>query len=286
MPIHPDTSLGPVSLVTADLRRLQGFYQEVIGLEVLNQDSHQASLGVGTETIVLLKEEAGAIRPPHHHTGLYHLAILTPSRLGLARSLRHLAEQKWPVQGFADHGASEAVYLADPDGNGIEIYRDRSRDEWPIQNSHLRMGTEPLNLQEVLEELKGDTQPDPTGMLPGTRIGHVHLRVSDVAEAEAFYCNVLGFDLVQRYGPSAGFVSAGGYHHHIGMNSWESAGADAPPPGSTGLRYFTIYLPDGKALEEVTDRLRRSRLEQKETPKGILVRDPSQNGILLSKAAG
>lgn len=277
-----DTVLGPIALRISDIHRAVQFYQEVLGLELRRRESHAASLGAGGSELLVLQEERSASQPPPYSTGLYHLAILLPSRQELARALRRLAQSGWPIQGFADHGVSEAIYLSDPDGNGIEIYRDYPRTEWPQQEGRLHMGTDPLDVDGVLAELENTPAGALNGVHPDTRLGHVHLRVADIAEAENFYCDLLGFDLMQRFGPSARFVSVGGYHHHIGFNSWNSAGAPPAPAGVLGMIYFTIRLPDAGELERIAGRLRKARRTLEETSEGMRVYDPSRNGILLT----
>jgi catechol 2,3-dioxygenase len=180
------------------------------------------------------------------------------------------------LQGVADHGVSEALYLADPDGNGIEVYRDRPREQWPVVNGQLRMGADPLDVDEILAE-----DGDGRGLAPGTIVGHVHLHVSHLDEAQRFYVDVLGFEVMQRYGPSALFVSAGGYHHHIGLNTWAGVGAPPPPSGAIGLQYFVVTLPGASARAAVEDRLRAANVPIESTPDGLLVHDPARNAILL-----
>ena len=278
--IHPDTTVGYVHLTIANLDRSLAFYQDILGFQVHRREGETVYLGAGGPDLLLLTEEPAA-QPVSGVTGLYHFAILTPSRLALAQSLRHLAETKTPVQGFADHLVSEAIYLADPDGNGIEIYRDRPRSEWPRQNGQLQMASDPLDIAGILAEL--EAQPEPwTGLSPQTTLGHIHLHVATIPEAQAFYCDVLGFDLMVRYGPSAGFVSAGGYHHHIGFNTWAGVNAPPPPPGAIGLRYFTINLPDAAALAAVVESIEHAGVAFKEKDDVIFVRDPAQNGIVLT----
>jgi catechol 2,3-dioxygenase len=211
-------------------------------------------------------------------TGLYHFAILVPSRAHLARALRRLVDARTRLQGAADHGVSEAIYLADPDGNGIEIYRDRPRPEWPMTDGQLHMGVDPLDLEALLDE--SDDRSSALG--PGTVVGHVHLHVADLAAARRFYVDVLGFAVMQRYGPSALFVSAGGYHHHIGLNTWAGVGAPPPPPGAVGLRHFVVSLPNASALEEVGARLREAAIPVETDGETILTKDPSANAILLA----
>jgi catechol 2,3-dioxygenase len=278
--IHPDTTVGYVHLTIANLDRSLAFYQDILGFQVHRREGATAYLGAGGPDLLLLTERPEA-QPVSGVTGLYHFAILTPSRLALAQSLRHLAETKTSLQGFADHLVSEAIYLADPDGNGIEIYRDRPRSEWPRQNGQLQMASDPLDIEGILAEL--EAQPEPwTGLSPQTTLGHIHLHVATIPEAEAFYCDVLGFDLMLHYGPSAGFVSAGGYHHHIGFNTWAGVNAPPPPPGAIGLRYFTIKLPDAAALAAVFESIEHAGVAFKERDGVIFLRDPSHNGIVLS----
>lgn len=284
--IHPKTYIGMVALTTASIERLLPFYVQILGLQLLERADGTARLGTpeGRE-IVRLVENRGASQPPRRATGLYHMAIRVPSRVDLARAVRRLAAAQWPFQGFADHGVSEAAYLADPEGNGIEIYRDRPRAEWPYREGALQMVTDPLDVDGIMGTLRGQDAPELDAFPAGTDMGHIHLQVADIAAAERFYVEALGFDLVQRYGASAGFVSAGGYHHHIGYNTWHSAGAQPPPAGSTGLRYFTVCYPSTEALEFSTSRIRESGLDLRaaeEMPQpAFRVADPAGNQMLL-----
>ena len=175
--------------------------------------------------------------------------------------------------------SAKRIYLADPDGNGIEIYRDRPRAEWPVVNGRLHMGVDPLDLDALLDEAG---KPQPPEFAPGTVVGHVHLHVADLEAAEKFYVDVLGFEVMQRYGPSALFVSAGGYHHHIGLNTWAGVGAPPPPPGAIGLRHFTVKLPDRRAVDDVGDRLRAAGRPVETVGEAILTEDPSSNAILFT----
>ena len=284
--IHPKTYIGKVALTTASLERMLPFYVQILGLQLLERSDGTARLGApdGHE-IVRLVEDSVATQPSRRATGLYHMAIRVPSRADLARALHRLAAAQWPFQGFADHGVSEAAYLADPDGNGIEIYRDRPRTEWPYRDGSLQMVTDPLDVDGIMDTLRGQDEPEVDAFPVGTDMGHIHLQVADIAASERFYVGVLGFDLVQRFGSSAGFVSAGGYHHHIGFNTWHSARAQPPPPGSTGLRYFTICYPSAEALEFSTRRIRAAGIELREiegdTQPAYRVADPSGNQMLL-----
>ena len=278
--IHPATRLGPVSLTVSDLSRSLAFYQERLGFQVHEQSAGQAALGAGGEDLVLLTEQPGA-QHPGRTTGLYHFAILVPSRVELAQVLRRIAETRTPVQGFSDHLVSEAIYLADPDGSGIEIYRDRPREQWEkAPDGQLRMATDPLDVEGLLGELTNQPRTW-TGLSPETVLGHMHLHVGNIREAEQFYNGILGFDLMLRYGPTASFLSAGGYHHHLGINTWNGVGAPPPPSGSTGMRWFTTILPDEAALAAVTERAAAAGLPLEPSGDGFFVRDPFQNQVYL-----
>jgi len=281
----PRSVVGPVALNVSDLARSVSFYRDALGLRVHRQDGASAALGAGGEDLLLLEERPDAPRP-RRATGLYHFALLVPARRDLARALRHLSAARVPLQGAADHLVSEALYLADPDGNGIEIYRDRPRAEWVYDGGRLRMTTDPLDVEGLLGEVEGDGEPW-QGLAPGTGMGHVHLRVSDLAAAEAFYRDVLGFDLTTRYGSSAAFLSRGGYHHHLGLNTWESQGAPAPPPGALGLHTFQLHLPAAEV-----SRIRaaagaaageRGFLAAPEARDGLLLRDPAGNAVRVAE---
>jgi catechol 2,3-dioxygenase len=285
--ISPLTSIGAVALTVSNLERSLKFYQDQLGFSLLDRQNNSAHLGLDGRPLLYLTGRPEARRFPRT-TGLYHFAILTPSRLELAKTLYHLAEKETPIEGAADHSVSEALYLSDPDGNGIEIYRDRPQAEWrhdPDGSTH--MGTDPLDLDGLLGELHGDP-PALNGLHPRTRIGHVHLHVSRLPESEHFYTDILGFNLMAHLGGTASFVSAGGYHHHIGLNTWVGVGALPPPPDSIGLRWFSVHLPDAAALDQVAGRIRQAGLPLpakgalgEDCPQGLLVYDPSQNGVLL-----
>ena len=280
--IHPATTIGAVHLDVASLDRSAQFYGEVLGFRALERAGGALALTAdGATPLVVLREQPGARPKPRRATGLYHFAILVPSRLDLARSLRRLAEMRYPLTGASDHLVSEALYLDDPDGNGIEIYRDRPRDQWPYLGGQLQMAVDPLDVDGIVAELDGDPRPW-DGLAPETVIGHMHLHVADLRAAEAFYHGLLGFDVMVRYGPSALFVAAGGYHHHLGLNTWAGLGAPPPPAGSAGLRYFAVRLPDPAALEQVLARARAAGLAAEQIDAGWLLRDPSRNGVVLS----
>lgn len=277
--IAPATSLGPVSLTVADLERSIAYYGSAIGLRVLERSRGRASLGAGERELLVLVEEPGA-RPARGHTGLFHVALLLPDRPSLAGWLAHAVRARIPLTGLSDHYVSEAIYLRDPDEHGLELYADRARDLWEGELG--RMGTSPLDVADLLSELE-DPAAEPFGGLPdGTIVGHVHLCVAGIPDTVAFYRDVIGFDLVATIGNQAAFLSAGGYHHHIGANTWESRGATPPPPGSAALRHATIVLPTTDERDRVVARVAESGQEPRPHPDGPLVHDPSGNFLVLS----
>lgn len=282
--IHPETRIGAVALAVTDLERAARFYTSFLGMTELPAADGWRSFGAGGKALVRLSAASGAPLNPRL-PGLFHMAIRMPGRFELARILYQLAEANYGLQGASDHGVSEALYLADPLGNGIELYRDRPVSEWPRdETGELAMVTDPLNLERLLFELKGKLE-DWRGIDPGTRMGHVHLQVSDIPPAEQFYTQVLGLDLVQRYGSQAAFISAGGYHHHIGMNTWNSRGSAPAATDAAGLRYFELLLPNAAALAEVVSRVGDAAISMQDFDGGKLVRDPSGNGVLLKAEA-
>lgn len=287
-PLPDATTLGPAHLIVSDLKRSVAFYTETLGFTQSSSPAApgEASLTIGDDPtpVLRLTELQGARRKPAHATGLYHVAILTPSRLDLARSLYHLAETRYPLQGASDHLVSEALYLADPDGNGLEIYRDRPRSEWPHDGDQLLMDTIGLDLGALLEEAAADPRPW-TGLAAGTRVGHVHLHVAHLAPAVAFYQEVIGLDLMIQLGGSAAFMSAGGYHHHLGLNTWAGVGAPQPPVDAVGIRIWDMLLPERADIETVVARLEKAAINyEREADGAIITRDPSGNALRLTVA--
>jgi catechol 2,3-dioxygenase len=277
------TTVGPVRLTVADLPTTADFYERVIGLVPLVRDGDAATLGAPDGAPLLeLVERADATPRPARSSGLFHVALLLPSRGDLALALRRLATARYPLDGASDHLVSEALYLTDPEGNGIEIYRDRPRSAWEHEpDGQLKMATLPLDLDAVIDEMPaGVTSETPNPSVPtGSRIGHVHLQVADIEQAEAFYNGVLGFDVVVRGYPGALFVSAGGYHHHIGLNTWASAGGAPNNPDTRGLDRFEIVLPDADAVAEVLDRLTAAGTPALESDGALFATDPFGNGL-------
>jgi catechol 2,3-dioxygenase len=275
--------MGPVRLTVGDLEGVRDFYRDAIGLTELDHEDGTVRLGTNGDagqSIVELAGDPDAPPRPRGTSGLFHLAIVVPSRADLARALQRVAEAGWRLTGASDHLVSEALYLNDPEGNGIELYRDRPREEWPVRDGVLQMDTLPLDLDGVLGELHRE---DAEASMPaGTRIGHVHLNVGDLTAAEDFYSGALGFDVTVRGYPGALFVSAGGYHHHLGLNTWAGEGAPPPPEGSRGLRQFEIVLPSPDQLVAEEDRLREAGFEpQKDGPR-VKATDPAGNTVVLS----
>ena len=276
----PPPRIGRVALTVADLNRSIRFYEDVIGLALLDQADGVAHMGVGEETVLLLHGQPGA-RPVERATGLYHFAILVPSRHDLARTLYRLLQDDGPEIGHSDHGVSEALYLGDPDGHGIEIYRDRPRDEWPTGNGRLSMVSLPLDARGILSELAG-APPTSHRMAEGTFVGHIHLQVAQIPATEQFYTGLLGLDLVQRYGPSATFMSANGYHHHVGANTWAGVGLPPAPADAARLLWYELRLPDAAAQEAIAARLTAAAYPFDRDGEGMWVTDPSGIRVLLS----
>jgi catechol 2,3-dioxygenase len=275
--IAPATTVGAVHLSVADLGRSLDFYERALGLGTLEREDGRASLGAGGGPLLVLAEEPGA-RPADGFAGLFHFALLVPTRVDLARWLAHAVRERVPLTGASDHFVSEAVYLRDPDHHGIEVYRDRPREHWEGQVG--RMGTWPLDVDDVFREL-GDPRTEPfEALADGTTMGHVHLRVAEIPATVAFYRDVLGFELMAEYGAQAAFLAAGGYHHHVGANIWESRGAPPAPDGTARLLQATVVLPDAEERDRVAGRVE----DAEEREDGVLVRDPSGNAILLAAA--
>lgn len=241
--------IGAVTLRVCDLAKLTAYYRDAIGLQLLSSTDRSAELGVAGRVLVRL--EAGAAQPSSA-AGLFHLAILLPSRGDLADWLKHAAETGIRLEGASDHLVSEALYLSDPEGNGIEIYRDRRRPEWPRRSDGgIAMATERLDLDRLLAEAGSEPY---AGMPAGTGMGHIHLRVGDTAAAEAFYRDLVGFELMVRY-PGASFLASGGYHHHIAGNIWGSRGAGPRQPGEAGLDRFELVARDEADFAAMRERI-------------------------------
>lgn len=298
--IHPETQMGPVTLRVADLKRSADFYEDVLGFRRVEEQEGTLVLGSedGTPLLTLL-ERPGARPMPRRASGLYHFAILLPTRADLGRMLRRLAEAGIEI-GSADHLVSEALYISDPDGNGIEIYRDRPRASWQWDGNTVRMATDPIDVQGLLAEAAREPKPgaglpagtsapdsrtaaqEAGGFLPaGTRMGHVHLQVSDIAQALGFYRDLLGFELTAQF-QGAAFISAGKYHHHMGLNTWQSRGAGPAPAGSAGLEALVIEVPDRAEQERLAQRLAEAGLAVTKQEGRVSARDPWNHEVVLA----
>lgn len=248
--IDPQVQIGHVHLKVKDAAKLTAFYTSTIGFSVLAQEGNRTLLTAdGHSVLLVLEEEAGLVWKPTHTTGLYHFAILLPTRADLACAIQHLANTRYPIQGASDHIVSEALYLADPEGNGIEIYVDRPREQWEGRVDEL-MGTEALQIEDLLASA-GDAVWN--GLPKQTTIGHMHLHVPDLEAAEQFYVSEMGFELQVGMANHARFIAAGGYHHHLGLNTW--AGPILPPANSTGLYMYSLLFSNESTLAELLHRL-------------------------------
>jgi catechol 2,3-dioxygenase len=267
--LPPATRMGAVHLTVADLDRSISYYETQIGLQVHAREGGRARLGTGGEDLLVLTEEPGA-KPADGYSGLFHFALLVPERIDLARWLAHAARDRVALTGLSDHFVSEALYLRDPDHHGIEIYADRPRELWEGQVG-LRLTTEPLDTNDLLATLEEPASEPFDGLAGGTVMGHVHLCVADVGRTVDYYRDVVGFGLMAQLGDQAAFLSAGGYHHHLGGNTWQSAGRPYAPEGHARLTQMTIVLPDEASLDTLAERVG-----------GREVRDPSGIPIALT----
>ncbi len=268
-----DITLGPVKVSVGNLARAADFYTGVLGFEQLSSSPGKVLLGAGVTTLIALFEKPGAKPQPRHSTGLYHIAVLLPTPADLARLIIHLAQTKYPLSGYSDHLVSEAFYLNDPDGNGLELYRDRPRSEWPrADGGMVRMDNAPIDFDDFFATAEQEAKTW-SGMPAGTSIGHLHLKVGHSDLARNFYGDVIGFD-VMAYFPGAAFVSAGGYHHHLGMNQWESRGATEPPEDSVGLIEWSIVVPDAATLGEIEKRALEASALLERGEAFVLIEDP------------
>ena len=278
------THISYFHLRVRDLDRTATFYHERLGFRAIDQQPAAATFsasGAAPPQIILTEHPGARPRPPRT-TGLYHTAIRLPDRRALARTLRQLIEYGWWLQGAADHLVSEALYLADAEDNGLELYADRPREKWVWSGDQVEMSTEALDIDGLLA--LADAAPW-DGIDPRTEIGHMHLNVSDLERSEAFYCDLLGFDVTQRSYPGALFVSAGSYHHHIGLNTWKGRGAPPPPPDATGLIGFGIALPDEASRRALIDRVRSAGAAVDESDEWAQFTDPDGIGVGLVVAS-
>jgi catechol 2,3-dioxygenase len=279
--IHPGTRIGAVTLRVADLARSSAFYQQALGLVPGAGDKGQAILTARDLVPLLVLRETPGAGHMARAAGLYHFAVLLPSRADLGMALKRLVDTGTRF-GQSDHLVSEALYLSDPDGNGIEIYRDRPRSQWTWHGGMVEMAVDPLDLESLLEEAERGAPAD-AGAPPGTRIGHMHLQVSDVDRAVQFYHGLIGFDITASF-QGAAFLSAGGYHHHLGLNSWSSRGAPPAPADSSGLASFAIEVPGLEERDRVAARLAAAGVAVQGQGARVVVRDPSNIEVELIAA--
>ncbi|MFK9092213.1 VOC family protein [Bacillus salipaludis] len=272
----PNVYVGEVTIKVKNLDYAVTFYQNIIGFQVLEKTDSRAVLTTDGKTPLLtLEQPADVIPKPANTSGLYHFAILLPSRADLSVFLMHLLQTGYPL-GAADHYVSEALYLNDPDGNGIEVYRDRPSSEWTWKNNLVEMATEQLDAEGILAENNAEWK----GLPSGTVMGHIHLHVSDVKKAEEFYTKGLGFDVVSYY-PQAAFLSTGRYHHHIAINTWQGVGAPTPPENSIGLHWYSLVFPNETERENVINQLQNLGAPIKRDANYYVTSDPSGNQIRL-----
>ena len=285
--IAAKTGMGAVDLAVTDGDTALRFYRDYVGLTPLPSDGNQIRMGAGGRELVVLHPDAERAVVPKT-SGLYHLAIVLPDRRGLARVIARLGRLRWD-QYPTDHVMTKANYLWDPDGNGIEIYVESPEDgtmgmvngtygAWD-KDGRPRSGRDPIDLEEMFSHLKPDDRLDEP-MPAGTKMGHIHLHVADVDEALRFYVDLVGFDVMGQM-PGVGFISAGGYHHHLGLNEWAGHGARPAPAGAAGLRRFTIELPTQRDLDDVANRLEHGENRLSEEAGGLATVDPSANHVLF-----
>jgi catechol 2,3-dioxygenase len=265
------TRIGHVHLRVANLNKSLAFYEGLLGFRQIRREGETVYVSASGETPAqLILTAVPGLKPRlKSATGLYHLAVRLPGRPELARMLNHLLK-RGVRPGFGDHTVSEAIYLYDPDGNGVELYADRPRDQWAFRDGSLEMITTPVDVPDLLGELRGRQGTYP-GLPRGTAIGHLHLQVSDLQQAEAFYCRTVGFSVMQRTYPGALFVSAGGYHHHLGLNVWHSLRLAPAPPDTAGLIFFSLLVPEEETIRTLRDRLSRSGSLLTQLPNNLLV---------------
>ncbi len=276
---QPHLFVSQVGINVENIERSLNFYQNTIGFQVLEQSAKRAVLTADGHTPLLSIEQPDHVLPKQHRTtGLYHFALLLPNRSELGKTLLHFIQMGYPLQGASDHLVSEAIYLTDPDGNGIEIYSDRPASTWNWDNTSVMMSTEPLDAESLLAAGKGAPWD---GLPTGTLMGHLHLHVSELPKTEEFYIKGLGFEVVNRYGEQALFISSGGYHHHIGLNTWNGIGAPSPLQNSVGIASYSLVFPNVAAREKVIMRLQGIGAFVKEEKGVFITEDPSKNRIQL-----
>lgn len=270
--LHEATRLGLVRLQISDLSRSLEYYEQLLGFRLLERSSHSATLGTpdGTPLVQLVARAGARPAPGQGRLGLYHFAILLPDRASLGRFITHLI-QRGERFGASEHLVSEALYLRDPDALGIEVYTDRPSSSWRREGGEIIMSTAPLDLESVVRDARGELW---TGMPAGTRVGHVHLHVGDIATASEFYHVALGFDRTAWSYPGALFLAAGGYHHHLGVNTWAGANATSPGEDDAQLLEWTIIVPTVDQVQDAASRLAGTSHLVERDAHGIRATDP------------
>ena len=281
MVLPSSTGISSITLQVPNVGESLLFYRDLLGFVVKEVGGSRTTLSPGQHDapVVFLIEKRNAIPRPPRTTGLFHVAFLFPGRKELAEAFQRLYEHGWPFQGYADHGVSEALYLADPHGNGIELYADRPRDQWPYRNGELQMVTAPLDLDSLLAEI--GTKEEAALSAGSPRIGHIHLNVSDLGKAKRFYHDLLGFAVTQETFPGALFVAAGGYHHHLGLNVWNGRGAPGAPPETIGLVQFGIQVPDNPFVRRLAARFQEEGIPVEIQSNGFVTRDFDGISIII-----
>lgn len=274
-----ETKMGAVSLTVRDLDRSLLFYQDLLGFQVIMQQENAAALTADGKTpLIRLTALENPVASPKRTSGLYHFAILLPDRRSLSKILKHFLTAGAPLEGASDHQFSEALYLSDPDGHGVEIYADRPKEEWEKDEKGEYKGrTVPLATRELLAL----TEVPWSGMPEKTEMGHVHLHVSDLEEAEQFFVVKLGFKPTIHMADHALFISAGGYHHHLALNVWNGKGVPCKPEGSIRLKSYTIILPSKEELIQFTGHIQENEIPFHKTSEGILIQDPMKQEVRI-----
>lgn len=294
MGLLPDgTGIGRVRLRVGDLGRALDFYRDLLGLRVSREDGAKVTLAAGEvpdtkgqgappRELLVLEERPGIARRPQRPvtTGLYHVALLVPSRRALGRAILGLRQADYPLRGMSDHAVSESLYLDDPDGNGLEIYADRPRQTWPVRDGVVQMTVDPMDLEGVIAAAQ--ERPEPwTGLPRETLVGHVHFTVSRLEPAVTFYRDVIGFDVMMRI-PSLVAVSAGGYHHHLNLNTWAGEGARPDSDGVAGLAGWELRIPDDSARRALIDRVTKAGALAKSSSNGLAAGDPDAISVEIA----
>ncbi|MFB2550974.1 VOC family protein [Ensifer soli] len=278
-PVLMPSYVEKAHLVVEDLPMMAAWYEKALGLSPIETGASGVILGVAGTPLLTLETDGAARRQPRTAPGLFHNAFLVPSRAELSRWLAHVANSRVPLTGASDHLVSEAIYLDDPEGNGIEVYRDRDRDEWEfLPEGGVKMATLPLDLQALYDEAPQERWG---GMAEGTALGHIHLQVSNIPEADAFFRDVLGLDVMARY-PGATFFASGQYHHHVGANVWNSRNQPKRSGAMTGLSGYRIRFNDRAALDTALAALDRQAIATTRGGEGVSLTDPWGIGLTLS----